>query len=187
MADYETGTTKGTIKTFIQDQRGEFAFIVPDDGGKDIFVHATTIWEKDITITPKQGDRIEVDFHTVDAGKNKGGRRATEVLAYEVTEAETKAGTLKWFRKEKGYGFVAPSDGGADVFLHRSIVEQMLGTEVEAPVGATLDFQIGADHAGRSQVTWFTITAVAPAKKSKSRKGKSPKRQQPADAQLAAE
>jgi CspA family cold shock protein len=52
-------------------------------------------------------------------------------------------GTVKWFNAQKGYGFIQPDDGGADVFVHASAVERAgLGAVNE---GEKLSYELERD------------------------------------------
>ena len=53
-------------------------------------------------------------------------------------------GTVKWFNTTKGYGFIQPDDGGADVFVHISAVERSgLGAVSE---GQKLAYELEKDR-----------------------------------------
>jgi len=38
-------------------------------------------------------------------------------------ESDAMQGTVKWFSRVKGYGFIAPEDGGKEIFVHFSGIE----------------------------------------------------------------
>ena len=42
-------------------------------------------------------------------------------------------GTVKWFNTEKGYGFIQPSDGGKDIFVHITAVQAVSYTHLTLP------------------------------------------------------
>jgi CspA family cold shock protein len=59
-------------------------------------------------------------------------------------ETKLAIGTVKWFNAQKGYGFIQPSDGGKDVFVHISAVERAgLGTLSE---GQKVKYEIARDR-----------------------------------------
>ncbi len=53
-------------------------------------------------------------------------------------------GTVKWFNAEKGYGFIQPDEGGKDVFVHISAVEQAGLRNLQE--GQKIDFEVVADR-----------------------------------------
>jgi CspA family cold shock protein len=60
------------------------------------------------------------------------------------------AGTVKWFNPTKGYGFIQPTGGGKDVFVHISAVEQAgLSTLNE---GQSIEFEIESNRGKESAV-----------------------------------
>jgi CspA family cold shock protein len=57
-------------------------------------------------------------------------------------------GTVKWFNPTKGYGFIQPSDGSKDVFLHISAVERAGLTSLNE--GAQVEYELVAGRNGKS-------------------------------------
>jgi CspA family cold shock protein len=57
-------------------------------------------------------------------------------------------GTVKWFNPQKGFGFILPEDGGADVFVHISAVEQAGLTTLND--GQKVSFDVGQDRRGKT-------------------------------------
>ncbi len=54
-------------------------------------------------------------------------------------------GTVKWFNKTKGYGFIQPEDGGKDAFVHISGVERAGLTDLAEGQKVEFESQPGRD------------------------------------------
>jgi CspA family cold shock protein len=62
-------------------------------------------------------------------------------------EGKTLAtGTVKWFNAEKGFGFIAPDDGSADVFVHYSEIQSKGFRSLEE--NQKVEFEVGQGQKG---------------------------------------
>lgn len=163
----------GTVNWF-DPERG-FGFLSPEDGGPDVFVHATDVIGDGGPKLLREGQTVEFEL-----GSNDRGPQA---LSVRVTgEADTAGqvgvlGTVSWYEPSKGYGFAMPDGGGREVFVHSSaivtggvVVEgqrvAFLVTEAErgpqaehvVPLGATASGAGSAssgDDGADGTVSWF--------------------------------
>ncbi|WP_336923195.1 cold-shock protein [Aquipuribacter sp. SD81] len=55
-------------------------------------------------------------------------------------------GTVKWFNAEKGFGFITPTDGGADLFVHHSEIDAQGYRSLDD--GQTVEFEVGQGQKG---------------------------------------
>jgi CspA family cold shock protein len=61
---------------------------------------------------------------------------------------------VKWFNPTKGFGFVTPDDGGEELFLHRSVLEQAGLSDLAE--GTRVRIQVGQGKKG-PQVSALTL------------------------------
>ena len=65
-------------------------------------------------------------------------------------------GTVKWLNSEKGYGFIQPDDGGKDVFVHISAVEQAVLRGLNE--GQKIGYETQADRrTGKASATMLKV------------------------------
>jgi CspA family cold shock protein len=60
-------------------------------------------------------------------------------------------GTVKWFNDSKGFGFIAQDNGGGDVFVHHTAIQQASGFKTLAE-GTKVTFEIQQGPKGAQAV-----------------------------------
>ncbi len=66
-------------------------------------------------------------------------------------------GTVKWFNPTKGYGFIQPENGGADVFVHISAVEKAGFTSLNE--GQKISYELESNKGKTSAVNLKLLAA----------------------------
>ncbi len=116
-----------------------FGFVVPEDESFDAFVHITTLQEAGLHAL---GEGAVLMCTIYDGPKGKQVKDVIEVIEpgsvnlmpEEVSEDGTFAlgGLVKWYKPEKGFGFIIPDDGMKDVFIHKTLLDKLEIEELEA-------------------------------------------------------
>ncbi|WP_287913772.1 cold shock domain-containing protein [Cellulomonas sp.] len=160
---------QGTVRWF--DAERGFGFLAFDDGSDDLFVHASEVVNDDGSNLLREGQAVEFEVGEGARGPQARRVRVTGDLAADAPVGVL--GTVSWYEPGKGYGFVTPDGGGAEIFVHSSaivvggvitegqrvaflVVEGEKGPQADhlLPLGADAGRQAASDGADGT-VTWY--------------------------------
>jgi len=139
-----------------------FGFVAPADGSSDAFMHSSVVSRAGMREV-MEGTKLLVQI--TDGPKGRQVASILQVLGVSsLPPAQGRAaptgpevemeGIVKWFKPDKGFGFVTPDDGDRDVFVHRSVVERAGVSQLES--GQKVRMRVQTAAKGR-EATWIEI------------------------------
>jgi CspA family cold shock protein len=143
-----------------------FGFVVPDDGGADLFVSQHDLVTGDTRFRAlTAGQRVE-GIYTLDGTKalakkvtGPGGAPLPSFKDMYVAKREIESakppdpnknfGTIKWFNGPKSIGFIVPNGGGEDIFFHYTeCLKQIVPAE-----GDQVEYVVKTDRNGKTMAS----------------------------------
>jgi len=109
---------QGTVRWF--DAERGFGFLFLGDDAEDLFVHASEIIGDDGPRVLREGQVVEFELGEGDRGPQARHVRVTGDHAADAPLGVL--GTVSWYEPGKGYGFITPDGGGAEIFVHSSAI-----------------------------------------------------------------
>ena len=140
-----------------------FGFVAPADGSSDAFMHSSVVSRAGLREVA-EGTKLLVQV--TDGPKGRQVASILQVLGISDAPRPTQTrsppegpevemtGAVKWFKPDKGFGFVTPDDGDRDVFVHRTIVQNAGLQQLESGQKVRMKVQTAAK--GR-EATWIQV------------------------------
>lgn len=159
------GMKLGTVKVWFEDKG--FGFLAQSDGGPDVFVHRNSV--EDGNSLPQgcqvmfeaswsgQRNKLEVlKCRQVNPPGSANAAGATPPGGQPTTTGQLTGSVKVWF-EEKGFGFVSPTAGGTDVFVHRNALLDGQSLDLNAPVSYTAEW-----NPQKNKYTAIRLTGASP-------------------------
>jgi CspA family cold shock protein len=143
----------GVIKWFDISKR--YGFIVPDNGMPDILLHVTCLRRGGFQVA-HEGARVAVEvlrcqrglqaFRVLSMDESSAVQRAPTHAQHNPVAAtgELEHAQVKWFNRERGFGFLTTGEGAPDIFVHVETLLRYGLTELRPGQGVLVRLGHGA-------------------------------------------